>query len=193
MKIFHFAENLLDRLCVVLGAFVGSQIPEFMQQYTQRLAGHVDELNHLLDQLRQVATYSNKTLEQYIEKFISNADLDFSRQGEFMQGVVNRWQELHQALNHLMQSSIWSRPYIFIKDLQYDIAQSTLTSFQPGINLSAEGLCYTGAGILISLALYHTLTKCLAIGYSRTLGILNTTFNKSFQAISTFNSHTTVR
>jgi hypothetical protein len=65
----------------VIGAFVASQIPEFIQQYTQRLAGHVNELYRLLNQMRQVASYSNKTLDQYIQKFITSSDPDFARQG----------------------------------------------------------------------------------------------------------------
>ena len=43
-------------------AFAGSQIPQFMQQYSQRLAGHVAELQQLIDQLRSVAAHSNKSL-----------------------------------------------------------------------------------------------------------------------------------
>lgn len=171
MKLLQFMGTLLDRLFVVLGAFAGSQIPPFMQQYQQRLAGHVEELNHLLNQLRQIAADSGKSLEQYIQKFVSNGDPDFVRQGEFMQGVVNRWQELHQALYHLGESSIWSRPYVFVKELHYDIAHSTFMSFQPGMSLTIEGLCYTGIGILVGLTLYQILAKCLTVGGMRAVAI----------------------
>ena len=166
MRVLGFITSLLDRLCVVLGAFVGSQIPEFFQQYTQRLAGHVDELGHLLDHLRHLAASSNKTLEQYIQKFLSSSDPDFAGQGELMQGLTVRWEELHQALHHLTYSSIWMRPYVFIKDLQSDIFHSTLASFQPGFNLTLEGLGYAGLGIFVGLALYQAIYKCISKGYS---------------------------
>ena len=172
MKMMHFIGSLLDRLCVILGAFIGSQIPQFMQQYSQRLAGHVDELHHLLNNLRQLATHSDKTLEQYIQKFATNADPDFAHQGEFMQQLVGRWQELEHALYHLVHSSIWARPYFFLKDLQTDIAQATLLSFQPGISLNLEGLCYAGAGVLIGLAFYHLVEKCVRIGFSRAVAMV---------------------
>jgi hypothetical protein len=167
MKILSSIGNLLDRLCVVAGAFIGSQIPEFMQQYTQRLAGHVDELQRLLNQIRQVATYSNKTLEQYIQKFISSSDPDFVHQGEFMQGMLVRCDELYQSLIHLMHSSMWMRPFTFFKELQYDIAHSTFVSFQPGINLSLEGLCYAGMGVGLGWACYQMISKCILVGYTR--------------------------
>lgn len=171
MRILPSVGSIIDRLCVVAGAFICSQIPEFMQQYTHRLGGHVDELQQLITQMRQVASYSNKTLEQYLHKFISSSDPDFVRQGEFMQGILFRWEELNRAFYSLTQSTILTRPYIFLKELQYDIAQSTLTTFHPSINLSTEGLCYAGAGILIGWAFYRLISKCLLSGCSRALAI----------------------
>jgi hypothetical protein len=171
-KMVCFISSVLDRLCVIVGAFVGSQIPQFMQQYSQRLAGHVDELQHLLDNLRQLAAHSDKTLEQYIQKFVTNADPDFARQGHFMQHLMGRWQELEHALYHLTHSSIWARPYVFLKELQADIAQATLFSFQPGISLNLEGLCYAGGGVLIGLAFYHLVEKGATTGFSRAMAIV---------------------
>ncbi len=171
MGLLNSIGNLLDRLCVVAGAFMGSQIPEFMQQYTQRLSGHVAELQRLLYQMRQVASYSNKNLEQYIEKFISSSDPDFARQGEFMQGILFRWEELNQTLVHLTQSSMWVRPYVFLKELQSDIAHATFANFQPGLNLSIEGLCYAGIGILLGWAFYQIISQCIGLGYSRAMAV----------------------
>jgi hypothetical protein len=171
MKILPSIGSLMDRLFVVAGAFLGSQIPEFLHQYTQRLSGHVGELQRLLNQMRQVASYSNKTLEQYIHKFITSPDPDFARQGEFMHGMASRFEELNLALNHLTQTSMWLRPYTFLKEVQYDIAHATLASFQPGINLNYEGLCYAGAGILIGWAFYQMVSKCIRLGCSRAVAI----------------------
>lgn len=171
MSIFSFVGSIIDRLCVVAGAFIGSQIPQFMQQYTQRLAGHVEALQKLIGQLNHIASLSQKTLEQYIHKFIQSGDPDFMKQGDFMQGILNRWQELHQALSHLNQSSLWTRPYYFIKDLQPDIAHSTLASFQPGLSLTLEGLCYAGAGMLIGWMIYQIASKIISFGVTRALAV----------------------
>ena len=162
MRLLLSLGSILDRLCIVAGAFFGSQIPQFMQQYSQRLAGHVSELQKLIDQLRQAASLSHKTLDQYILKFLSSADPDFAHQGQFMQGIVHRWEELNQALVHLSQSSAWQRPLIFFKDLQLDIAQSTLAAFQPGINLNLEGMCYAGLGVFLGWLFYQFVSKGLA-------------------------------
>ena len=162
MRLLFSIGSILDRLCIVAGAFLGSQIPQFMHQYSQRLAGHVAELHQLLDQLRQAASLSNKSLEQYIYKFMSSSDPDFAHQGQFMQGIVQRWEELNHALLHLTQSSVWARPFVFVKDLQPDIAQSTLAVFQPGIALNVEGLCYAGFGAVLGWLLVQAASKLLA-------------------------------
>jgi hypothetical protein len=162
----HFLGHLLDRLLVVIGAFLGSQIPEYMNQYTYRLSGHVEELNRMIENLTALAKFSNKSLDQYIHKFLIQTDSDFSRQGEFMQGVVTRWHELTHIFNLLQESSVWSRPYIFVTQLNYDIAKATLYSFQPGITFNLEELCYTGIGLFIGYLMYQVLKKILLIGRS---------------------------
>ncbi len=167
--------SLIDRLFVVAGAFIGSQVPEFMNQYTQRLSGHVAELDHLLQNLRQAAAFSNKTLEQYIQKFLTNSDPDFSHQGEFMQTMLTRWQDLSLSLQKMTESSMWSRPYVFFNYLNYDIAKSTLASYNPGLSLTIEGLCYTGMGLVIGFLIYQSLAKCLQMGSNRVVTLFKQT------------------
>lgn len=166
MKWIPSLTHLIDRLCIIAGVFAGSQIPEFIQQYSQRLAGHVHELERLLAQLRQTASYSNKTLDQYIQKFMASSDPDFASQGHFMNGIFTRWEELNQALNHLSQSSPWSRPFIFWGDFQYDIARSAFDSFQPAINLTLEGLCYAGLGGVAAWALFRLISAAISRCFS---------------------------
>jgi hypothetical protein len=167
MKLFSFVGSLLDRLCMVAGAFLGSQVPQFMQQYTQRLAGHVESLQALLTQLRQMASMSHKTLEEYIQKFRDSADPDFARQADFMHGILTRWQDLHQAYEQLTQGSVVLRPLYFLKNFQTDIAHTTLDSFQPGFSFTLEGLSYAGVGMILGWIVYQIIAKCFAFGYAR--------------------------
>jgi len=121
----------------------------------------------MINQLNQMSSFSYKNLDQYIQKFKESTDPDFKRQGEFMQGIITRWEELHQSLINLTQSSFWLRPYYFIKHFQSDIAHSTFDSFQPGFNLTIEGLCYAGAGMILGWALFQVISKIIAFGYRR--------------------------
>jgi hypothetical protein len=163
MPFIRFLSSIFDRLFVIAGALCGCQIPIFILQYTQRLAGHVDELNRLLTNLRGLANQSHKTLDQYIAKFLESSDLDFASQGEFMLGVVNRWEQLNRILQDLMTSNLWSRPFVFIKGLQWDIATSTLHDFQPGIQLTPEGLIYMAIGAILGFCFYQFICKMIGL------------------------------
>ncbi len=163
MPFFRLLSSILDRLFVIAGALIGAQIPLFILQYGQRLAGHVDELNRLLNNLRELANQSHKTLEQYIAKFLANSDSDFAGQGKFMLDVVGRFENLNQALQNLMMSNLWKRPFVFIKDLQLDIAESTLHDFQPGIQLTPEGFIYMAISAIIGFFIYQLIGKIASL------------------------------
>jgi predicted PurR-regulated permease PerM len=158
---------LFNRIFLVLGALVGSQVPEFIQQYTQRLGGHVDELSHLLLLIKQSAALSNKSLDIYIQKFMTNSDPDFVIQGQFMQSMLSRWENLTSSLSNIIRSSIWTKPFVFITQIDKEIFSSTTKSFHPGFTLTIEGLLYTALGMTISCSLYHAVLKAFKTVFSK--------------------------
>ena len=164
----NFIGSILDRMFVLIGAFLGSQLPQFMQQYIQRLATHIEELNHLLQKLRGIASLSNKTLDQYIDKFLMSTDPDFIHQGQFMQEMVFRWEALTDSWTQITQSSLWMKPYVFLREMNVSLVESTWNGFQPGISLTGEALCYTLIGALLGFILYQILLKMILFIY-RTL------------------------
>jgi len=154
---------------------MGSQILQFMQQYTEHLAGHLEALQKLIDQMHHMALMSNKSLEQYIQKFRESADPDFVPQGDFMEGILSRWEQLHHLFDHLTKDPTWLRLYYFLKDLQLDIAHSTLTTYQAGFNLTLEGFCYASVGMVFGWAFYQMAFRCLASLYSGMRAIVYST------------------
>lgn len=169
-----FLKGALDRLSMVAGALIGTQIPEFFQQYTQRLSGHEAELHQQVGKMTEMASLSGKNLDQYLAKFMSSSDPDFAAQGVFMKEIVTRWEDFHQALAALTHAPIWSHPYYFFKYLNYPIAKATYQDFQPAINLSFEGLAYASVGIVISYSIYLVLSKIFSKGYTSALSRFRT-------------------
>lgn len=154
-----FLQNFLDRICVVIGALFFVQFPLFMQQYRHQLIGHVAELQFQLQKMRTVATASGKTLEQFIQKFMTSGDQDFSGQGIVMSEMIERWTDLSNSLFAMDNASIWTRPFVFVSHMNYDIAQSTLHSFEPGLPLSYEGAVYALCGICIGYLMFVLIAK----------------------------------
>jgi len=151
--------NALDRVFAVIGALVFSQAPMFMQQYQQQLAGHVAELQIQIDKMKAVAMNSGKNLESYIEKFTSNSDLDFMRQGELMQKMTDRYRDFSETLLSLNQSSAFTRPFVFISNMYSDIATSTFKTFNFGLEFSLEGLIYALVGIFLGFSIFAGIKR----------------------------------
>lgn len=146
--------GLLDRIVAVISAVIFAQAPLFMQQYTQQLMGRVSELQMQVNAMRHAAGLSGKTLEQMANKFIENPDIDVVRQGEFMLGTLERWQHLSNGLTVMQESSIWSRPFSFLYNLNGDTFSSTLQQFKIGLPLSAEGGVYALIGVAVGYGVF---------------------------------------
>lgn len=151
--------GLLDRICAVAGALLFSQLPLFMQQYTQQLSGHVAELRLQVNAIQQAATHSSKTLEQFIQKFVESNDPDFVRQGDIMLAMVNRWYQFSDAYTALQESSVFTRPFNFLYHLNWDIAAGTWNIYTFGIPFNLEGLIFALIGIVVGYIIYYGIRK----------------------------------
>lgn len=162
MSASEMISRLFDRIFVIIGAFAGSQIPTFIQQYSQQLVGHIDELQYQVKAWQQLATLSGKPLDEYIQKFSSHADLDFSRQGQLMEAMIHRLNDLSLSMKLLQESSFWSRPFVFVSHVNGDIFQSTLHTFVPQMTLTLEGIFYTFVGLVFGYAVYRLLARVVS-------------------------------
>lgn len=157
MTFTRFINGLMDRIFVLVGAFFGSQIPSFMLQYCNRLSGHINELQFQINSWNQMATSSGKALNTYIQKFISNSDPDFSQHGEYMLSMIRRLHDLNLSLRQLQESSVWSRPIVFLTHLNEDIFQATLKGYVPQMTLTLESAFYIILGVIVGFGIYQTL------------------------------------
>ena len=126
---FKWIGGLSDCVCAVAGALVFLQAPLFIQQYKQQLSGHVSELQLQVEVMRQTAMQSGKTLDQFTNKFIDNSDPDFSRQGEIMKNMVDRWHQLSDAFTALNNASILTKPFAFLSHFNLTIAKEAAHSY----------------------------------------------------------------
>jgi len=139
--------GIIDRLLVVTGALLFSQAPQFLSQYTHRLAGHAEELKLHIRAIQQAAIKSGLELPEYLTKFTSHQDPDISMHGQMMQGMIDRYAQLSQGLTALQDSTPFTRPFAFIQHLNWDIVKATFHSFQPGLLLTMEGAIYAVVGM----------------------------------------------
>jgi len=152
-------DGLIDRLICVCGAVGLSQMPEFIQQYLQRLGGHVDEARRQVEQYQTVATQSHETLDQLIAQTTSNADLAVSRLGHVMGDAVTRLQTLQSDQALISSAPPWKQPFVFLTHADSQIAHNTWHIFRPAVPVTFEGLVYAIAGLFLFLGVYHFLIR----------------------------------
>ena len=148
-------DGLLDRILCAAGAILFSQLPEFIQQYLQRLGGHLDEARRNLEQFRATAAHSGLTLDRFIAQAAANPDPAVAKLAGVMTDAVTRVDDLAAAQAAITHASLWSRPYVFVRHLDPAIAHATWGIFKPAVPTTVEGLVYALAGMLVLLAIYH--------------------------------------
>ncbi len=160
--------GLLDRVLCVAGAVFFSQAPEFMQQYAQRLGGHVNEARLQVAQYERVATESGMSLERFITHTETNPDATVSRLGSVMHQSTERLRDLENSQQAIMDSGLFGRPFAFLQHLDTEIAQATWTVYKPAVPTTVEGLVYAIAGMALILGLYHLFFRIpVEFGYNR--------------------------
>lgn len=162
--------KMLDRIFAVIGAFLFAQFPFFIQQYTHRLSGHINELSYQVKRLSEAATQSGKTLEQFVQKFVSSHDSDFKLEGELMQEMIVRLKDLSYALESLLRSTPLSRPFSFFYHANWDVVKGTFSSYNLGIPFTLEGAIYALIGIFAGHYFYVGLSAFfnrVAVGFKR--------------------------
>ena len=160
-------DTLIDRLLCVFGAVLFCQLPEFIQQYLQRLGGRLDEARRQLAQFTDVAAQSKLTLADFITRTSHNADESVARLAGVMSDAVTRVDSLNAADLAIRNASLWEKPFVFFANLDPSIARATLSIYKPAVPTTIEGLIYAVLGMLVILGLYHGFVRTPIIAVAK--------------------------
>lgn len=160
-----FLDDLADRISAAVGAVALSQFPQFYGQYMQRLGGHLDEARRMLEQYINAAAALNLTLEEYIHEHLESGSSVFISSGEIMQSLVERYEALEKAYMALKDANIYSRWFVFLKEVDWSIAAGTWQNFVPGVPTTTEGLVYALTGLLLGWLIYSFFKYIVSIPF----------------------------
>ncbi len=151
------ADGLLDRLFSVAGAILFSQIPRFMQQYIEFLSGALYEVRRQVDSIHIRASELGLSLESFISHHLNSSDGAFVASGKIMQEALERHRLYKEALEALRDSSLWSRPFLFLRYADWSLVRAM--EFQPGLLFTVETLVYALLGMLAGYIFYVVLVR----------------------------------
>ncbi len=159
--VLRIFDGAIDRILCVVGAVLLSQGPEFMQQYLQRLGGHLNESQRQLVSFHDAAAQAGQPFDKFVEQTKANSDAGVSQLGKVMARTAERTASLQTAHDELLAASPWTRPFVFLRHLDYDIGRATFSVYKPAVPVTIEGMLYALSGMLLFLLIYHLGVKNL--------------------------------
>jgi Protein of unknown function (DUF2937) len=135
----------------IMGATLLSQVPEFSQQYLQRLGGRVDELRLLVEQCDADAATTGRTCVEALPEMKGTEFLDARRRST--EDAVVRLASLEHDLQMLELSSplerLW-QPYRFADPATL---QGTWEAYRPAVPMTTDGLMSSAVGFIVGAML----------------------------------------
>ena len=147
--------NRLALAIALFAALIGSQGPEFAQQYRQRLGGAVAELDRIVADFDAEAERQNMTQAEGVSRLEQNADSLARERGEAMAETIDRDSQLKQQLEEMTAAGPLKRLYVMAQRFDPEIAQSTLDNYEPAAPLTFEALTAAGLGAVSGWAATH--------------------------------------
>ena len=145
-------DALLGTILAAVAGVCFAQLPAFIQQYLQRLGGHVDEAQLNLSQVTAGAGFRS---------------LDAPAREVLSVSLEQRVSELEIGERAIGGASASVRPFIFVRELDPDIALATFRAFEPAVPLSTAGLIYAITGMVAGWLFYELIKAPAGVAMRR--------------------------
>jgi hypothetical protein len=147
----------------VLAGLIGSQGPEFAQQYRQRLGGALEEINRIVAEFDGEIQRQDLARAEALKRLKDNSDPLARERGEDMGEAIDRAQRLSQQIEALNSAGPLMRLYVVATNFDPEIVRSTLANYEPAEPLSVGALTAGGLAALWGWA----ATRLVAWPFSR--------------------------
>ena len=150
----------LRRIAALIGLFFGivaSQVPEYAQQYRQRLGGAIDELNALIERFETEAAQSGMDQQQGISHLQQSDDRFVQQRGDQMRDTIMRRDRLERQGEDFAKAGPVGRVLVLAEDFDPKIAARAYQAYEPAVPTTSEGLIAGIIGFVFGGGLLHLL------------------------------------
>jgi hypothetical protein len=141
-------------LALVVAIF-SSQLPEFAQQYRQRLGGAIDELNHIVADFDADAARQGMDHSDGIASLEANADPFIRGRGVQMREIASRRDRLERQVHDLDNAQPIGEFLALGENFDGGVAANVLSDFEPAVPVTLGGLSSALLGFVAGLAAIH--------------------------------------
>ncbi|WP_299045533.1 DUF2937 family protein [uncultured Tateyamaria sp.] len=149
----------------VLGGATASQLPEYSQQYRQRLGGAVDALAEVVADFDASAKAEGLSREAALDQMRGTDFLD--RRRADMAGTFDRFVRLQSDIAVLEGAGPFMRAYHVARSADAEVAAAALETFEPAIPLTVAGGIFAGSGFIAGLLAVWAVLKLLLWPFGR--------------------------
>ncbi len=149
---------VVRRLALAIGllcALVGSQLPEFAQQYRQRLGGALDELNRMIAQFDSEAASQSLTREQGVDRLKSNPDALAQQRGEAVNQGVDRARRLARQQEAFQSGGPVTRLVALVENFDANTATQAVRDYEPAVPITFEDFVVAGIALVLGWSATH--------------------------------------
>lgn len=144
--------RLVSGLGAAAGAAAGAQFPGFYAQYVQHISGRLSQARADLAPVARDAAARGLSVPDYLDRA--------QREGGELTGTLvegyrtasEALQRLEAAYTALRAAGPLERPFALARHFHGEAAHGVLQDFRPTLPLTAEGLSYAAAGLLLGIS-----------------------------------------
>lgn len=156
-------KKIAIRSFLFLIALLFLQFPLYVTLYMTCLDGHGSELKVLVEQFRDAAHATHKTLDQYIAKFKVQEDPDFRQQGIIMQNTWERYVWVTKASSALEATPSLLRPLVFVRYCDRVIAREAWSHYSFGLIINLDTVVWAVVGICLTYVMILVGPAAIAV------------------------------
>lgn len=128
------------------GAVAGSQIPEFAQQYRQRIGGAIDELKPMVVRFDADARAAGLDRAGALGRLQDNPEPIVKARGLAAADMVARLEILEDQQRRMQGAGPFGRILVLAEEPDPQLARGTWRDFEPAIPATIEGAATAGVG-----------------------------------------------
>jgi hypothetical protein len=149
---------LIRRLAVAIGllcALIGSQLPEFAQQYRQRLGGAIDELDRMIAQFDSEVAAQSLTRAQGVDRLKANPDNLAQERGAAIEDDVDRAARLTRQQEAFRIGGPLTRLASLIENFDPATASQAIGDYEPAVPITFEAFVVGAIALVIGWSATH--------------------------------------
>ena len=154
-------------IVMLMGGTATSQLPEFSQQYRQRLGGAIDALEEILADFNRDAARHGLSSAEAIARQKASEDPFIRDRGNSMLNAEIRLSRLQQQQAEFEGAGPLERLMIFARGFDPTLAQATAEDYQPAVPVTVAGFASAGVGALAVLLVMRVLVAVARLGRRR--------------------------